>query len=324
MSFDPWRLRLLDVFERVGTVRGVAAELLLSPSTVSQQFGVLEAETGAQLFERAGRNIRLTPTGRMLVERARDLRDLSDSIVAELRDVTGGIAGVLRLGGFASSIEPLLIETIARLRMTHPYLTVELQEIEPRNSTTALDRGICDIVLTVDENDGSLLLPSLSVVPLATDPMLVVMPEGHRLAALDMVPLAKLADEPWALDLQGTYMGELLLRQCRLDGFEPMVAGRFSSYAVLLAHVAAGLSVGILPGLAATLRPGVVRRPTVGLADRSIVIAVRRANAGRPAVTAAIDALREVATNMSGSAYRSGRAAAPASQTRLTRIGASD
>jgi DNA-binding transcriptional LysR family regulator len=323
MSFDPWRLRLLDVFERVGTVRGVAAELLLSPSTVSQQFGVLEAETGAQLFERAGRNIRLTPTGRMLVERARDLRDLSDSIEAELRDVTGGVAGVLRLGGFASSIEPLLIETVARLRMTHPDLTVELQEIEPRESTTALDRGICDIVLTVDENDGSLLLPSLTVVPLATDPLLVVMPEGHPLAVLDTVPLANLADEPWALDLPGTYMGELVLRQCRLDGFEPMVAGRFSSYPVLLAHVAAGLSVGVLPGLAATLRPGVVRRPTVGLADRSIVIAVRRANSARPAVVAAIDMLRDVAAAFSGFAFDPDAAAEPASRVRLADFGTS-
>jgi DNA-binding transcriptional LysR family regulator len=142
---------------------------------------------------------------------------------------------------------------------------VETQEIEPRESTTALDRGICDIVLTVDENDGSLLLPSLTVVPLATDPLLVVMPEGHLLAALDTVPLAKLADERWALDLPGTWTGELVIRQCRLDGFEPMVAGRFSSHVVLLAHVAAGLSVGVLPGLAATLRPGVVVDPPSGL-----------------------------------------------------------
>jgi DNA-binding transcriptional LysR family regulator len=301
MSLDPWRLRLLDVFERVGTVRGVAAELLLSASTVSQQFGVLEAETGTQLFERSGRSLRLTPTGRILVERARELRDLSDSIEAELREVTSGAAGNLRLGGFASSVEPLLLETVTRLRISHPNLRVETQEIEPRESTTALDRGVCDIVLTVDEYDGALLPPSLTVVPLATDPLLVVMPEGHPLAALDAVPLAKLVDEPWALDLPGTYMGELVLRHCRLEGFEPIVAGRFSSYAVLLAHVAAGMSVGVLPGLAATLRPGIVRRPTTGLADRNIVIAMRRANIGRPAMVAAIDTLRDVAADRSGS-----------------------
>lgn len=200
MTLNPWRLRLLDVFERVGTVRGVAAELRLSPSTVSQQFVVLEAETGAQLFERTGRSLRLTATGGMLVERARDLRDHADSIEAEIQDATTGAAGHLRVGGFSSSFEPIL--------------------------------------------------------------------------------------------------GELVPRQCRLDGFEPIVAGRFSSYPVLLAHVAAGLSVAVLPELAATLRPGLVRRPTVGLADRSIVAAARRANVGRPAVIAVIETLRQVADRL--------------------------
>lgn len=295
MALNLWRLRLLDVFERVGTVRGVAAELLMSPSTVSQQLALLEAEAGAQLFERTGRHLRLTPTGRLLVERARDVRDHLDSIEAELLDVTRGAAGHLRVGGFASSVQPILIETVRRLQRTHPQLVLETREVEPHESTTALHQGVCDVVVTVDEHDGSLLAPTLAVVPLATDPLLVVVPEDHRVAGHDVVPLAELVDERWALDLPGTYLGELVPRQCRLEGFEPRVAGRFSSYDVLLAHVAAGLSVAVLPALAAPPRPGVALRPTVGLADRTIVAAVRRANASRPAVVTVIETLRQVA-----------------------------
>jgi DNA-binding transcriptional LysR family regulator len=295
VALNLWRLRLLDVFGRVGTVRAVAAELLLSPSTVSQQLALLEAETGAQVFERAGRSLRLTPTGRLLVERAREVRDHLDAVEAELHDVTRGVAGHLRVGGFASSVEPLLVETVRRLQQSHPGLEVELREIEPHESTTALHQGLCDVVVTVDEQDGSLLAPALTVVPLATDPLLVVVGEHHPAARLDVVLLVALAQDRWALDLPGTYLGELVPRQCRLEGFEPVVAGRFSSYAVLLAHVAAGLSVAVLPELAATPRPGVVLRPTVGLADRRIVAAVRRANAARPAVVTVVETLRKVA-----------------------------
>ncbi|MCL3863289.1 LysR family transcriptional regulator [Actinotalea sp. K2] len=294
MTLNPWRLRLLDVFDRVGTVRGVAAELRLSPSTVSQQLAVLESETGAQVFERAGRSLRLTPTGRMLVERARDLRDHMDSIEAELRDATTGVAGHLRVAGFASSIEPILIPAIHELQAQHPRLLIEIQEIEPRASTTALHQGLCDIVITVDEEDGSLLAPGIAVVPLATDPMQVVVPQTHRVASWDEVRLAELAPDRWALDLPGTYLGELVPRHCRAEGFEPVVAGRFSSYAVVLAHVAAGFSVAVLPELAAPLRPGLVRRPVVGLADRRIVAAVRRAGTARPVVAAVLEALRHV------------------------------
>ncbi|RFA07130.1 hypothetical protein B7R21_16880 [Subtercola boreus] len=295
MTLNPWRLRLLDVFERVGTVRGVAAELMLSPSTVSQQFSVLEKEIGTQLFERAGRSLRLTPTGRMLVDKARDLRDHLDSIEAEIRDASSGIAGLVRVGGFPSSVEPILIDTVRSLQRTHPRLDIELREIEPRESTTALHQGLCDVILTVDEHDGTLLTPAVSVIPLTTDRLLVVVPEAHRAAALDVIPVSELADDRWALDLPGTYLGELVPRQCRLEGFEPIVAGRFSSYAVLLAHVAAGLSVAVLPALAAIRRPGLVRRPTVGLDDRRIVAVVRRPNLNRQAIIAVIEALREVA-----------------------------
>jgi len=85
----------------------VAAELMLSPSTVSQQFSVLEAETGLHLFERSGRSLTLTPAGVLLVERARELRDHMDTIEAELDEIATSPAGHVRLGGFASSVSSL-------------------------------------------------------------------------------------------------------------------------------------------------------------------------------------------------------------------------
>ena len=50
MALDLRRLRLLDVFARVGTVRATATEATMSPSAVSQQLSLLETETGTTLF----------------------------------------------------------------------------------------------------------------------------------------------------------------------------------------------------------------------------------------------------------------------------------
>lgn len=292
MALNPWRLHLLDVFERLGTVRAVAAELLLSPSTVSQQFTVLESETGLQLFERAGRSITLTAAGLLLVDRARELRDRMDTIEAELADLATQPAGHVRVGGFASSVSSILIPTVRMLARTHPQLQVELLEIEPRDATTALHQGRCDLIVTVDEADGTLLSPSISVVPLTSDPLMAVLPAGHPAARLPTVSLQDLAGERWALDLPGTYLGEFVPRECRLAGFEPDVVGRFSSYGIMLSHVAAGLSVAVLPALAIPAAVGVVARPARGLADRRIVAAVRSGAARRSAMTAVLDALR--------------------------------
>lgn len=295
MTLNPWRLRLLDVFARVGTVRAVAAELVMSPSTVSQQLAVLEAETGAQLFERVGRRLVLTSTGELLVDRARELRDHMDSISAELREITTEPAGRVRLGGFASSAEAILIPATIDVAARHPRLNLELLEIEPRAATTALHQGRCDLIVTVDEADGTLLSPSIAVVPLATDPLMAVMPAGHAVDSRDRVSLTDLAAERWALDLPGTYLGELVSRECRLAGFEPTVAGRFSSYQVMLSHVAAGLSVAILPELAIDSAAEVTARPVAELAHRRIVVAVRAGNARRLAITSVVEALRRAA-----------------------------
>ena len=292
MALTLWRLKLLDVFARVGTVRATAAELVMSPSAVSQQLGLLEAETGAVLFERSGRRMTLTATGELLADRARGLLDHADAVDAELADLASGPAGRVRVGGFASAISSTLVPAVRRMAHLNPHLEVELHEIEPREATTALLQGRIDLAVTVDEGDGTLLAATITVVPLATDPLLAVLPPGHPLASHATVSLAELADDAWALDHEGTYLGELVPRECRLAGFQPRVVGRFSSYGVMLAHVASGRSVAVLPALAVDGAAGVVALPVAGLADRRIVIAVRTGAARRRAVTAVIEALR--------------------------------
>jgi DNA-binding transcriptional LysR family regulator len=287
------RLKLLDVFARVGTVRAVADELVMSPSAVSQQLAVLEAETGAVLFERAGRKLSLTAAGELLVERARGLLGQAEAVDAELAELSTEPAGRIRLGGFASSVSPLLTRAAGLLAESHPHLEVELHEIEPREATNALQQGRLDLVVTVDEADGTLLTPTITVVPLATDPLMAVLPLEHELASARSVSLAQLSGEKWALDHEGSYLGELVPRACRAAGFEPQVAGRFSSYGVLLAHVAASGSVAVLPELA--IDPGVAAVPVKELDDRRIVIALRTGTARRQALVVVVEALRAAA-----------------------------
>lgn len=295
MALTPSRLRILDVFDRLGTVRATADELHLSPSTVSQQLATLEIESGATLFERRGRTLSLTPAGALLVSRARELLERMDSISAELTDATAEPTGRVLVGGFASSVASLLIPAASSLETEHPRLQIELVEVEPREATAAIHLGRLDLVVTVDEADGTLLDPMLTVVQIASDPLLAVLPVGHRLSRRGSVSFSDLASERWALDHAGTYLGELVPAECRRAGFEPTVAGRFSSYGVMLEHVAAGRSVAVLPELAVDRRSQVVPMPLTGLDERRIVVACRSGAAGRPAVRAVVDALRVAA-----------------------------
>ncbi|MFI6638840.1 LysR substrate-binding domain-containing protein [Streptomyces sp. NPDC050504] len=290
---NPWRLRLLTQLDTLGTVRAVAQAANLSPSSVSQQLAVLEAETRTQLLERTGRRVRLTSAGLILARRARALLDHMESVEAELRGFGDEPAGLVRLGAFQSAVHTLAVPAVTRLAREHPHLDVELLELEPHASLPALRGGDADVIITTTNFDELPLGPDLDLVPLAADPVLLVTPRGHPLAGRGAVDLAACADEPWAFDAPQSYMANLALRLCRQARFEPRVVCRFSNYMLTLQHVEAGLSIALLPDLAVDRdRYRVVTSELAPAVTRTITAVVRRGSPPRAAVRVVLDALR--------------------------------
>ncbi|WP_199546263.1 LysR substrate-binding domain-containing protein [Streptomyces sp. N35] len=290
---NPWRLRLLSQLDTLGTVRAVAQAAHMSPSSVSQQLAVLESETRTQLLERTGRRVRLTSAGLILARRARALLDHMDSVEAELRGFGEEPSGLVRLGAFQSAIHSMAVPAVTRLARQHPHLDVELLELEPHASVPALRVGDADLVITTTDFDELPLGPDLDLVPLAADPVLVVLPVDHPAAAgRGPIDLAALADESWAFDIPQSYMANLTLRLCRQAGFEPRVVCRFSNYLMSLQHVEAGLSITLLPGLAVDPRYRVTTRPLATPLSRRITAALRRGVPPRAAVRVVLDELR--------------------------------
>jgi len=259
---------------------------------------VLESETRTRLLERVGRRLVLTPAGVLLAERAREVLEQMDAIEGELEDLRSKPVGRLRVASFASGVTLVLVEAAKYLAEAHPRLELEMLELEPHESVPALLAGACDIAVTIDTGEAP-PVAGVRTVHLATDPLLLLLllPPGHRLVHAPTITFADLAAERWALDRPGTYLGELVPRLCRQAGFEPLVAGRFPSYSVLLGHVAAGLSIAVLPGLAIGPGPGtgVVTRGLEPLGERRIVAAVRRGAGRRAASTAMLEALKAAA-----------------------------
>ncbi|MEU0131857.1 LysR family transcriptional regulator [Streptomyces sp. NPDC006289] len=287
------RLRLLALLDTLGTVRAVADTLHLSPSTVSQQLAVLETETRCRLMERAGRRVRLTPAGLLLARRGREILDKMAEAEAELRALNGEPIGIVRLGAFQSAIFTLAVPAAERLAVTHPHLHLELTELEPHESGSALRSGEADAIVTTTDYTGLSWGADLDVVPLGSDPVVLVLPRGHPLASRTSVNLAACAEETWACDRPQSYMADLTLRLCRESGFEPRVACRFSNYLMLLRHVGSTGSIALLPALAVTPDHAVVTRPLDPPVNRNVAAVLRRSTPRRAAVNAVIAALRE-------------------------------
>ncbi|HEY4023107.1 MAG TPA: LysR family transcriptional regulator [Pseudonocardiaceae bacterium] len=299
MTLNPWRLRLLTQLDTYGTVRAVAQAANMSASSVSQQLGVLEAETHTQLLERTGRRVRLTPTGLILARRARAILDHMATVEAELRGLGEEPAGLVRLGAFQSAIHSLAVPAVTRLASAYPHLEVQVLELEPHESMPALRGGEADVIVTTTDFVELPLGPDVDIVPLATDLIVLVVPQDHPAVGRGPVDLAALADEAWAFDVPGSYMATVATGLCRQAGFEPRVVCRFSSYMMTLQHVEAGLSIALLPSLAVDGRYRVATRQLAAPVTRTITAAVRRGSPPRAAVTTVLEALRQVGPDVS-------------------------
>ncbi|WP_426311229.1 LysR family transcriptional regulator [Cellulosimicrobium sp. E-16] len=309
------RLQILARLENLGTVRAVGASLHLSPSAVSAHLAALEAETGARLVERTGRRVRLTPAGRTLARHARVILDQMALAEAELAHPDGQPAGVVRVAAFSSGVRALVIPLARRLAVEHPRVQVEVVELDPRESGPALRRADVDVAVTADLLDGARLAgPDVATVPLLEDPVVLVAPAGASAGTATgegPVDLAGLADARWAADLPGRYLSTLVESACRDAGFEPRVVARLPSYELLLAHVEAGLSVALLPGLAVDPRYDVVARPLRAPRTRPVYAAVRRGAPPTAATSVVLAGLRRVAADVTVATAAVGRATAP-------------
>jgi DNA-binding transcriptional LysR family regulator len=292
VTLNPWRLRLLADLATYGTVRAVAQRGNLSPSAVSQQLATLERETRTALLERTGRRVRLTAAGVLLAGRAREILAAMDAAEAELRGLADEPAGTVTLAAFQSAVHALAEPAVARLAARHPDVTVVLLELEPHDSMPALRRGDVDVIITTTDFAGAELDPSIDLVPIAEDAIVVVLPLDHPLTAYEMIDLEKCADQRWTFDVTGSYMSELATRLCREAGFEPAVICRFNNYMIALQHVEKGRSIALLPSLAVDPRYRVTTRPLTPPVARRITAATRRPPSPRPEITAVLTALR--------------------------------
>ena len=105
-----------------------AARLHVSQSGVSAQVQQLERELGLELFDRAGRRVRLTGAGEVVVPRARAALSAIQHVKHGADEVLGLVRGRVRVGAVTGLTWPPCFDAIAAVHDVHPGLEVELVE----------------------------------------------------------------------------------------------------------------------------------------------------------------------------------------------------
>jgi DNA-binding transcriptional LysR family regulator len=292
------RMRILREIAARGSLVAAAEALYMSPSAVSQQMATLEREAGVELLERVGRGVRLTVAGERLVTHTERVLAVLEEAQAEMDAVSQGQAGRLNTSAFPSAARALLMPALAILKERLPHVSFAMSDLEPEESIPALKVGDLDLVVTYEfDHLPEPLDPGVERHLLVTEKMYLALPAGHPRASGGPVRIADLPDEQWIVGRDGTHFLDVQLRVAAEAGFEPKVDLQSNDYQVILAGVAAGLGVALVPplGMFATYPDVRFVEPADTDVHRRVVAVIRKGSGGSPIIAAAIEALREAA-----------------------------
>ncbi len=276
-----------------------AARLHVSQPPLSRQIRDLEDEIGVNLLDRVGKSVRLTEAGRAFLVKARRIVCDAETAVQQLREEFGSAKRTLRLGFISPFTDDLIAPAVREFRKTHPRVLVGLLDLSPRAQLDRLRAGELDVAIlgNIGEEDRA----RFRVQRLRRGKMVIVLPEGHALAGRKSVRLSALAAEPWVSLNEAFFPARrtFLQQACREAGFEPRILMELDSLPLMLASVAGGEGVGIMPAHAAKIaHAGCVLVNIAGAAPTTELLAVHRGDAGDEKLVALLQALHEQAVRL--------------------------
>jgi DNA-binding transcriptional LysR family regulator len=283
------RLRVIDAVARHGSITAAAKELHYSQPSVTHHLGRLQTETGAQLVQRVGRGIRLTPAGHLLADRAAEIIGRIDAAGAELSTYVGLTAGRVRLAGFASALGSLVPAAVAALAARHPGLQISLTDTHPPEAIELLRAGKAEVAIIFRYDETESEPAGVRLHHLLDDSVYVLAPRRER-------SLAGLRDATWIAGCERCRSH--LLSMCADAGFDPRIGHTSDDMVVMQALVAAGMGVATQTGLSLRAHhiDGVVATELAG-SKRHIYAATYGEPPDPPATAALLDALAEAAAS---------------------------
>lgn len=292
---DTTRLITLAHVARYGSITGAARALNLTASAVSQQMSALERQSGVMLIDREPRGVSLTGAGLALLERAEELIRLLDETATTMAQLSGEMAGPVRVASVASGAAALVLPATRVLHESAPAVTMTVSVREPAESLDAVEAGEADIALLDVYDHVPLALPShLLVEEVLTEPLVLVTAQDADLPR--ELTLRALKQQSWVLPPAEAACGAATRYACRSVGFEPQVAWETDDLLLLVAAVSRGSGVALLPrrAIADSVAPVELRRVTIPTLRRSLLLVARHGTAQRPIVRACLDAIHHV------------------------------
>ena len=253
-------LRYFEMVARYEHYTKAANELYITQSTLSKAIESLEDELGVKLFEKQGRNVRLSFYGRILRDYVqRGTAEIEKGIEA-VQTLANEQSGTVRLAAIYSAGTQLLPHYMKGFTEDHPDIRLHYVQKPTYRILDDLINGDIDIGFCSDY-ENSEHYAAISREQIQTEEIYLIVPEGHPLAERKEVAFEEIIDETWIGYTGETGMATAILNTAKLVSSGKKL--RFSYFAseesAIVGLVRAGLGLGMITDSSYLNLEGVVR-----------------------------------------------------------------
>ena len=195
--------RHLETFCRVADLKSfskAADDLFLTQPTISGHILSLEHSLSLRLFDRTGREVRLTKAGEVFLRYASKILSSRKDLLNALSEFSHGIRGEFSLGASTIPGEYLLPKLMSDFKKDHPHFTLSLKIADTKEIVQWVLQGDVEYGMI----GGKLNQNFLHYEKYEKDDIIVVAPSSHPLTKKKKVDLVDLLEEPWIIREEGS------------------------------------------------------------------------------------------------------------------------
>ncbi len=227
----------------------IAAEVLyLSQSTVSTHISSLEKYFGQKVFDRLGKEINLTPFGEKLYQWAKEILQIRENALWDLKDWTGKIQGNINIAASTVPAQYMVPSIIAKFLKKYPQVKFNLTQESSKKTAKSILKGNSDIGMLGEKY----FEDKIKYISYTQEKLVLITPSSLKLK--DPVHIEDIIEEPFIFRKAGSgtqKVIEKILKQQNIKKERINIIGYFDSVQSIKHGVKEGIGVAIISEIAA-------------------------------------------------------------------------
>ncbi|PKG23741.1 LysR family transcriptional regulator [Niallia nealsonii] len=233
----------MEVAQREHVTKAADA-LHVAQSSVSRQIFNLESELGVDLFIRDGRRVKLTPIGKIFLERIKHGMNLIDEAAREVKEYLAPEKGTIRIAFQISLAAHTLPSVIFAFRKLYPEVKFQMVQALNRDLIEGVIKGEYNLAMIAPMPNEQ---KKIKRKTLFTENIVALLPIHHPLAKKESIRLRELMNDSFVVLPKGFVFREIVDHACQEEGFSPDISFEGQDIDALKGLVSAGLGVALMP-----------------------------------------------------------------------------